>query len=71
MLCLEVMHNVSMRLGRMDVVERAFCRLLLLFNVLERFAVVGFQLLNGTPFVTPLFAFISKNDSNIDNRVMS
>ena len=27
MLCLEVMHNVSMRLGRMDVLERAFCRL--------------------------------------------
>ena len=27
MLCLEVMHNVSMRLGRMDMRERAFCRL--------------------------------------------
>lgn len=26
MLCLEAMHNVSMRLGRMDVRERAVCR---------------------------------------------
>ena len=27
---LEVMHNVSMRLGRMDVLERAVCRLFIL-----------------------------------------
>jgi hypothetical protein len=44
MLCLEVMHNVSTWLDRMDVRESAFCRLFLIFNVWERFvlAVVGF-----------------------------
>jgi hypothetical protein len=30
MLCLEVMHNVSMRLGRTDVRERAICRLFII-----------------------------------------
>jgi hypothetical protein len=31
MLCLEAMHNVSMRLGRiMDVRERAVCRLFII-----------------------------------------
>ncbi len=59
MQCLEVMHNISMRLGRMGVRERAFCRVLI-FNVGERIAVVTRcripRLLNGTP----LFAFIGK-----------
>ena len=40
MLCLEATHNVSMRLRRMDVRERAFCRPLI-FNVWERLAVVA------------------------------
>ena len=67
MLYSEAMHNISVRLGRMDVRERAICRLLLLFNVWEKrlavVVVVRFDystLLNGTP----LFAFIGKNYSN-------
>jgi hypothetical protein len=60
MLCLEVMHNVSMRLGRMDVLERAFCRLFLLFN-LEKSAVVaacslvvGFHAIEWNTLCSPL-----------------
>jgi hypothetical protein len=30
MLCFEAMHNVSMRLGRMDVRKREFCRLFII-----------------------------------------
>jgi hypothetical protein len=38
MLCLEAMHNISTRLGRIDVRERGFCRL---FNIWEIFVVVA------------------------------
>jgi hypothetical protein len=71
MLCLEAMHNVSMRLGRMDEREGAFCRVFIIY-VWERFAVVtavGFHATEWNTFVSTLSVNLPAPKTNKHNEL--